>query len=123
MGNIWAPNAFCVTFKLETDQNIVEKRSYISMIKNDIHIVVGNILIKRYEWVLMLENNFNIRDVNCDYVKNISGRKIKLIGIPRNFIEINSNNSSIINTLEHSLISYLVEKHLKYIDKYFKPTN
>jgi phosphopantothenate---cysteine ligase (ATP) len=43
----WAPSCFLVTFKLETDENILKKKIDMSIEKYKMNLVVGNILSTR----------------------------------------------------------------------------
>lgn len=45
----WAPEAYCVTFKLETDQRILEEKARRAIAKYGVHLVVANELTKRYD--------------------------------------------------------------------------
>eukprot|EP00977_Amphora_coffeiformis_P027349 scaffold34604_cov164-Amphora_coffeaeformis.AAC.17 len=50
----WAPDAFCVSFKLETDETILQRKAQRAMDKYGVHMVVGNILQTRYDQVHLL---------------------------------------------------------------------
>ena len=43
----WAPQAFCVSFKLETDENILVKKALGAIQKYGVHYVCANILNTR----------------------------------------------------------------------------
>ena len=58
--DIWAPEAFCVSFKLETDQSIIEKKTLAAMRKYNMHCIVANELNKRYDEVILFQRR------NCE---------------------------------------------------------
>jgi len=43
----WVPDAFVVSFKLETDQNILLEKAIGALKRYDHHIVVANLLMTR----------------------------------------------------------------------------
>ena len=45
----WAPQAFHVSFKLETDKDILIKKAQAAIAKNGVHCVVANMLETRKE--------------------------------------------------------------------------
>lgn len=60
MRNVWCPSAFLVTFKLETDSGLLEKKSLSHLDKNNygVNCVVGNILGEHQDKVyLYTEDN------------------------------------------------------------------
>jgi phosphopantothenate---cysteine ligase (ATP) len=50
----WAPEAFTVSFKLETDETILLAKARGAIEKYGVHCVVANILSKRYEEVTLV---------------------------------------------------------------------
>ncbi|CAM6097822.1 unnamed protein product [Calypogeia fissa] len=50
----WVPEAFCVSFKLETDINILLKKARSALKKNDMHAVVANELVTRKQKVTIV---------------------------------------------------------------------
>ena len=53
--DMWAPNAFCVSFKLETDASIIEQKTLSAMEKYNMHCIVANELDKRYNEVSIFQ--------------------------------------------------------------------
>ena len=53
--DMWAPNAFCVSFKLETDASIIEQKTLSAMEKYNMHCIVANELDKRYNEVTIFQ--------------------------------------------------------------------
>lgn len=51
----WAPNSYCVSFKLETDEDILIKKAYGAIEKYSMDLVVANELDTRYEKVVFVE--------------------------------------------------------------------
>ncbi|XP_046355568.2 phosphopantothenate--cysteine ligase-like isoform X1 [Haliotis rufescens] len=50
----WAPNAFVVSFKLETDRNLLSKKAYAALEKYQHQVVIANLLdTRKYEVVLV----------------------------------------------------------------------
>lgn len=54
--HIWAPEAFFVSFKLETDHDILISKAKQSIEKYDMHLVVANELMSRYKQVSMVSS-------------------------------------------------------------------
>nr|CCA21040.1 conserved hypothetical protein [Albugo laibachii Nc14] len=55
--NEWAPNAFFVSFKLETNWDRLLKKARLSVEKYGMHVVVANELKSRYHEVLLVSKN------------------------------------------------------------------
>ena len=53
--DMWAPNEFCVSFKLETDASIIEQKTLSAMEKYNMHCIVANELDKRYNEVTIFQ--------------------------------------------------------------------
>ena len=53
--DVWSPNAFCVSFKLETDASIIEQKTLSAMEKYNMHCIVANELDKRYDEVTLFQ--------------------------------------------------------------------
>lgn len=49
---MWAPSAFCISFKLETDPNILLQKADVAMDKYQMHVVVANLLASYKEEVI-----------------------------------------------------------------------
>ncbi len=56
---LWCPEAYVVSFKLETDPSILRRKSVLAMENNDVHLVVGNVLSTRYERVYVLSRELD----------------------------------------------------------------
>ncbi|GFP95193.1 phosphopantothenate--cysteine ligase 1 [Phtheirospermum japonicum] len=56
----WAPTAFCISFKLETDTKILLEKAGMALEKYDMHMVVANELLTRKEEVIVVTQNGNI---------------------------------------------------------------
>lgn len=52
--NLWAPEAFCVSFKLETDNKILIKKAQAARDKYGMHAVVANELETRKQKVIVV---------------------------------------------------------------------
>lgn len=53
----WAPHAFCISFKLETDTNILLDKADMALQKYKMHAVVANELATRKEVVIVVTSN------------------------------------------------------------------
>jgi len=53
----WAPNAFCVSFKLETDQQILLTKAEGAIVKYGVHLVAANELHTRKDKVILVSSD------------------------------------------------------------------
>ncbi|KAL7245751.1 hypothetical protein ACSBR2_000980 [Camellia fascicularis] len=88
--NDWAPMAFFISFKLETDSNILLQKADMALKKYKMHVVVANELSTRKEKVVVVT----------------SSEKISVL---RDSTEADAD-------IENPLIKLLVEKHSSYIE-------
>nr|XP_017222765.1 PREDICTED: phosphopantothenate--cysteine ligase 2-like isoform X2 [Daucus carota subsp. sativus] len=88
--NDWAPKAFFISFKLETDMDILLKKAGNALRKYKMHAVVANELLTRKEEVTVVTTD-----------GNISVRRDKAKGV---------------TDVERPLIELLVEKHSAHIE-------
>ncbi|GLU00986.1 hypothetical protein SLE2022_183160 [Rubroshorea leprosula] len=56
----WAPMAFCISFKLETDSKILVDKASMALKKYEVHAVVANELLTRKDEVIVVTSNGNI---------------------------------------------------------------
>lgn len=105
----FAPNAFCVSFKLETDKDILLEKAQIAIKKYDMHMVIGNVLESRYDKVWILQN----RSIYVTDDQGVEGNDFQVEEVSRN------NASPSIDELEESMISHVVEKHFEYIANHY----
>ncbi|KAK6115457.1 hypothetical protein DH2020_007726 [Rehmannia glutinosa] len=56
----WAPLAFCISFKLETDTKILLEKADMALKKYNMHMVVANELLTRKEEVIVVTKSGNI---------------------------------------------------------------
>ncbi|GAV59311.1 DFP domain-containing protein [Cephalotus follicularis] len=56
----WAPMAFCISFKLETDSRILQEKAEMALRKYGMHVVVANELLTRKEEVFVVTGNLKI---------------------------------------------------------------
>ncbi|PIA60034.1 hypothetical protein AQUCO_00400719v1 [Aquilegia coerulea] len=87
--NDWAPMAFCISFKLETDSNILLKKADMALRKYKMNAVIANELLTRKEEVTVITTG-----------ERITVRKNKNLGD---------------DDVEKPLINLLVEEHSAYI--------
>lgn len=85
----WAPMAFCISFKLETDSKILLDKAGTALSKYKVHAVVANELLTRKEVVTVVTSNGNI--------------------------PVHRDKSQAISDVENPLIELLVTRHSDYI--------
>ncbi|CAM8916195.1 unnamed protein product [Rhodiola kirilowii] len=85
----WAPLAFCISFKLETDSKILLEKAVMALNKYKMHAVVANELLSRKEEVIVIRPTGNVT-------------------VRRNKDEANGD-------VEYPLVKLLVEAHNCYI--------
>lgn len=119
----FAPNAFCVSFKLETDKNILVEKARIAIQKYDMHMVIGNVLETRYDKVWILQNRgiYISGDDDDDENENDDGNGNDTPGSKLAVTEVSRNDapSSSIDGLEDAMISHVIEKHFEYIANHY----
>jgi phosphopantothenate---cysteine ligase (ATP) len=102
----WAPNAFLVSFKLETDIEILRRKSIRAVEKYGCHVVIGNILQTRHDKVwLLAPTNFEIAD-NASNVENWP------------MTELTKDRSSNSN-LESSIVDIIVQSHFEFMSYHY----
>merc|ERR1739844_506125 len=122
----WSPHAFCVTFKLETDEKILREKVGQAMKKYDVHLVIGNILDTRHEKVSLFEQTKH----DCYDEGSRSGSGATSIGDNDDnddglkVTEVTKSNpmggcSDNDDELEENIISNVVEKHFEYIANHY----
>ncbi|KAJ3226424.1 hypothetical protein HK099_004877 [Clydaea vesicula] len=81
----WAPNSFVVSFKLETDESILVKKSKKSLKTYGHHIVIGNILTTRKKQVIFVypEEDKPILEVTLNEEELKNGTEIESKIIPK----------------------------------------
>lgn len=65
----WNPNTFCVSFKLETDENILTKKVQEAMVKYGVDMVVANILATRRTEVFIFNRQSEKTSLRVDVAK------------------------------------------------------
>lgn len=118
----FAPNAFCVSFKLETDKNILFQKARLAMEKYGVHMVIGNELETRYEkvWVLQKhdvhESSSSSGGGGTGGIEDKDTPNVNMVEISRNDASSSRNDE-----LEDAIISHVVEKHFEYIANHHLP--
>lgn len=70
--NTWAPHAFVVSFKLETDANILLEKAYRAIDNYNVHLVIANLLQTRRDECILVSKELGEKDVDLPseaYVK------------------------------------------------------
>lgn len=86
----WCPRAFVVSFKLETDINILTTKVRKSLDRYKQDLVIGNLLEDRKNNVMIMQSNGEVKEVN-----------------------LHDSNKEI----EELIVLYLTELHLNYLNK------
>ena len=100
----WAPNAFCVSFKLETNEKILEKKMRRAVERYKVHMVIGNMLHTRHNKVHILHSQY--KQTGLDKIKdpaNADDFQIKII----------DKNGNV--QIEDPLIDFVICKHFEFI--------
>lgn len=103
---LWAPDAFVVSFKLETDKDILRQKAERAIEKYGCHMVIGNLLQTRHEkvWILSPE----------DYrSKSPSSAKDWPL------TEVTKARDSGMDSLESAIIENVVQAHFEFISWHF----
>jgi hypothetical protein len=116
---VWCPDAFVVSFKLETDSTILQQKSVLAMEKADVHMVIGNVLATRYEKVFVLTRDNVDDDNSVDRSKSLTNQTI-MADLPKGFhieeiIALGSGGEGAANDLESVTIDYVTRHHFYYI--------
>ena len=103
--NKWAPNAYCISFKLETDVSILSKKAKHAMNKYGVHMVIGNILSTRYSKVWILQGkNEEMKEITNAQHQNMFEQQQQA-------------------PLEEAIISHVVDAHFDYISHHNNDPN
>ncbi|KAL6634102.1 hypothetical protein ACP70R_026773 [Stipagrostis hirtigluma subsp. patula] len=77
--NQWAPLAFCVSFKLETDSDILVHKADMALNKYKMNIVVANLLATYKEEVIIVTNGEKNTIQKCNKDEDLEEHIIKLL--------------------------------------------
>ncbi|KAF2109259.1 phosphopantothenate-cysteine ligase-like protein [Lophiotrema nucula] len=126
----WAPNAMIVSFKLETDPNLLVKKATHALKKYAHHLVIGNLLLTR-KWEVVFVSSLGderwIRVPRSRRTKSFSGVE-SLVGAadPGNVKEDSSHSITAESTIpqgepaveiESLIIPEITELHTRLIEK------
>ena len=89
----WAPGAFLVSFKLETDEQLLFRKACGALDKYGVHAVVANILDTRKETVMVVSKSADGTDFQAERIDKH----------PKN------------EYIEDQLVSVIVEKHAAFM--------
>ena len=104
---VWAPNSFVVSFKLETDVTILRQKAERAVEKYGCHMVIGNLLQSRHDKVnILAPDNFKTVSTNSS-VKDW------------NMTEIVRTRGASADSLESSIIDFVVQSHFEFISYNF----
>lgn len=99
----WAPHAFVVSFKLETDPNILLEKAYRALDNYDVHFVVANLLNTRREECILVSKGMCESDV-CLPADSYSKIKITRGTVPN--LEAN-----LIETIEKAHVQFMLREY------------
>jgi len=115
----WAPQAFVTSFKLETQQELLEPMARRAIDKYDVHLVCANLLHTRNEWVWMIPSSSILfmdnksaslqQEANGD--KTLS--KIDVLSIKKQYPPRSHDYHAV--DLEEQIVLYVTQKHFDYI--------
>ncbi|XP_062219406.1 phosphopantothenate--cysteine ligase 1-like [Phragmites australis] len=77
--NQWAPLAFCISFKLETDSDILVQKADMALNKYKMNIVVANLLATYKEEVIIVTNDERNTIRRCHKDEDLEEHIIKLL--------------------------------------------
>mmetsp|Transcript_29003 Transcript_29003/g.61546 ORF Transcript_29003/g.61546 Transcript_29003/m.61546 type:complete len:532 (+) Transcript_29003:42-1637(+) len=129
----WCPNAFVISFKLETDSSILWQKSVMAMERNNVHLVIGNELSTRYDKVFILSRKDDAFDsLDVDEPISISSDAVgEAFDFPEGYriAEVTASHtlamsspspgtlgsSNKVDALEFATIEYVARRHFHYI--------
>jgi phosphopantothenate-cysteine ligase len=105
----WAPEAFVVSFKLETDPQILREKSERAVSRYGCHMVIGNLLKSRHEkiWLLQPPDQRNKHPSDASDASDWP------------LTEITRPVSDDPDALESKLVDTVVQAHFEYISWHF----
>ncbi|KAF8653054.1 hypothetical protein HU200_062493 [Digitaria exilis] len=77
--NQWAPLAFCISFKLETDSDILIQKAEMALSKYKMNVVVANLLATYKEEVVIVSNGERNSIRRCNKDEDLEEHIIKLL--------------------------------------------
>ena len=116
----WCPNAFVVSFKLETDSTILQQKQIMAMKRNDVQMVIGNELATRYEKVFILTRDgadgacIEDEGIESNVLDN-DGYRVAQVTAAQGHARSSLFHGDKIAALEHATIDYVVKRHFFYI--------
>jgi phosphopantothenate---cysteine ligase (ATP) len=130
----WAPDAYLVSFKLETDMDILKNKAEQAMDKYGSHLVVSNLLQSRHDKVWILTNDAaadtttSESDTTADPSLTTSAQTAGARPPSRTFVEIarptrSGHNSDSYDhdddALESSIIDHVVASHFEHLSNHY----
>jgi phosphopantothenate---cysteine ligase (ATP) len=123
----WAPHAFCVSFKLETDMALLRKKAERAVQKYGCHMVIGNILETRHDTVWILApptqraKNPQCRNHNSSssLEPSVQDWSMQEVSRPNTTGGRRVNLESITNALEDALLDAVVQRHFEFLSWHF----
>jgi phosphopantothenoylcysteine synthetase/decarboxylase len=118
----WAPQAFVVSFKLETHPDMLEHKALHAIRSYDVHLVCANLLQHRNEWVSMISNpKLNmINDADSSSSVPYDGGKSSCSSSsPSTMIQKLTRHGAGPDSppLEDAIVQYVIEQHFVYMSQ------
>lgn len=128
----WAPDAYVVSFKLETDHAILRQKAERAVIRYGCHMVIGNLLATRHTQVWLLsppllapmsmhpsgtsiETVIETTDVITKTAVPVNQWPMRDISKPNATPAQTSTPQAADDSLEEALIDVVVESHMKFL--------
>jgi len=105
----WAPQAFVVSFKLETQEDMLESMARRAIEKYGVHLVCANLLHTRYDWVWMIPSSSILLMESSAPEQQTKSAKIDVLSTKH------GDNKQVDCDLEEQIVLYVAEKHFDYI--------
>mmetsp|Transcript_9936 Transcript_9936/g.15313 ORF Transcript_9936/g.15313 Transcript_9936/m.15313 type:complete len:500 (-) Transcript_9936:50-1549(-) len=124
----WSPDAFVVSFKLETDKTILRQKAERAVDRYGVHMVIGNLLQTRHERVWVLHPPKKFEQTKSPESKkgdnNNEGNETNLPSVSDwNLSEINKKSPGgtpgSVDALEEALLDFVVQQHFDYISRHW----
>lgn len=100
----WAPNAFIISFKLETDQDILIKKATKAIQNYQVHLVIANLLDKRKDQCILVELEDLDNASSPSSTPSIHNIKLEIVSRDKTW-----------HSIEAALIPAVVQRHRAFM--------
>ena len=119
--NAWAPNAFVVSFKLETDKEILRQKAERAVEKYGCHMVIGNLLQSRHDKVSILAPD-DFRSSSSPNSASTDGRAVQDWSMTE-VVKARGTGAASDDSLESAIIDFVVQSHFEFISWNYNDEN